>query len=130
MTDPVADMLTRIRNGLVAKHDKTVVPASKLKLAVAKILKDEGYIEDFVKHDTGPQGEITIVLKYGEGGEPAIRYLQRASRPGRRHYVKKDAVPRVLAGLGVAILSTSQGVMSGRDARAKGVGGEVLCTVY
>lgn len=130
MNDPISDMLTRIRNGLTARHAKTVMPASKLKLAVAEILKQEGYISDFLKHDEGPQGSISIMLKYGPDGEPAIRFLQRASRPGRRQYVKKGEIPRVLSGMGVAIVSTSQGVMAGRDARKKGVGGEVLCTVY
>lgn len=130
MTDPIADMLTRIRNAHLARHDKAVVPASKLKLAVAGILKDEGFISDFVHHEEGPQGEISIVLKYLPDGRPAIQKIERRSRPGRRYYVGKSEIPRVLGGLGLTILSTSRGVMSGREARKMGVGGEVLCSVY
>ena len=130
MTDPIADMLTRIRNALLARHDKTVIPASKVKAAIARILKDEGYIEDYVEHSEGPQGSITIVLKYDPDGTPAVRNLSRASRPSARLYVGKDEIPRVLNGLGVAVMSTSRGVMGGREAQRMGVGGEVLCTIY
>ena len=130
MNDPIADMLTRIRNALMAGHDKTVIPASNMKVEIARILKDEGYINDYVRHDEGPQGSISVVLKYNNDGSPAIRKIERASRPGLRLYVGKDEIPSVLNGLGVAILSTSSGLMSGRDAEAKGIGGEVLCTVY
>jgi small subunit ribosomal protein S8 len=130
MTDPIADMLTRVRNALLAKHDKTVVPASKTKLAIARILKDEGYIQDYVRHEEGPQGSISIILKYDKTGTPAIRKIERFSRPGLRRYVGKDDIPRVLNGLGIAILSTSRGVMVGSAAEGAGVGGEVLCTVY
>ena len=130
MNDPIADMLTRIRNALTARHDKTVVPASKTKVAIAKILKEEGYIEDYVRHEEGPQGSISVVLKYDHSGKPAITKLERASSPGLRLYVGKDEIPRVLNGLGVAIMSTSKGVMAGRSAAEQGVGGEVLCTVY
>ena len=99
-------------------------------MAIAGILKDEGYITDFVRHEEGPQGEISIILKYLQDGRPAILKLERRSRPGRRYYVGKDEIPRVLGGLGTTILSTSRGVMSGREARKLGVGGEVLCSVF
>ncbi len=130
MNDPIADMLTRVRNALLARQDKTVVPASKAKVAIARILKEEGYVEDYVHHEDGPQGSISIILKYGSDGRPAITKLERFSRPGLRRYVGKDEIPNVLNGLGVAIMSTSRGVLSGRAARDQGVGGEVLCTVY
>ncbi len=130
MNDPIADMLTRIRNALMARHDKTVVPASKAKVAIARILKEEGYIQDFVKHEEGPQGSISVILKYDGEGTPAIRNIQRYSRPGLRRYVGRSEIPRVLNGLGIAIVSTSRGVMSGHEAEKSGVGGEVLCTVY
>ncbi len=130
MNDPIADLLTRIRNALLARHEKTLVPASKAKLEIARILKDEGYIQDYVHHEEGPQGSISIILKYDKEGTPAITKIERASRPGLRLYVGKDEIPKVLNGLGVAILSTSTGVMAGRTAEEKGVGGEVLCTVY
>lgn len=131
MNDPVADMLTRIRNAHIAHHASCVIPASKLKLAIAKILKQEGYITDFTRHDdSGPQGSFTVELRYTDDGSPAIRKLQRASRLGRRLYVGKDDIPRVLSGMGTAVMSTSKGVMSCREARKVGVGGEVLCTIY
>ncbi|MDF1564998.1 MAG: 30S ribosomal protein S8 [Deltaproteobacteria bacterium] len=130
MTDPVADLLTRIRNAQLAHHDTCVVPKSKLKLAIANILKDEGYVEDVTEHSEGPQGSITVTIKYDGRGLPAIEKAQRVSRPGRRQYVGKDEIPRVLAGMGISILSTSRGVMVGRKARELGVGGEVLCSVY
>lgn len=130
MNDPIADMLTRIRNALLAGHEKTVVPASKTKLAIARILKDEGYVLDYVHHDEGPQGSISVILKYDRDGKPAIQKIERFSRPGLRRYVGKDDIPRVLNGLGIAILSTSRGVMVGGAAEGAGVGGEVLCTVY
>ncbi len=131
MTDPIADMLTRIRNALIAKQERTVIPASKMKLAIAKILVDEGYLADYTHHpDDGPQGSITVELKYLEDGQPAIRHIQRASRPGLRQYVGKDEIPEVLSGLGISILTTSKGVMTGNEARRAGIGGEVVCTVY
>ena len=131
MNDPIADMLTRIRNGLIARHDRVVIPGSNMKLAIAKILTEEGYVADYTHHpDDGPQGSITVDLKYLDSGLPAIRELQRASRPGLRTYVKKTEIPEVLSGLGVAILSTSKGVMTGHSARSAGVGGEVVCTIY
>lgn len=129
VTDPIGDMLTRIRNAGRARHEKTVIPASKLKRAIVQVLKDEGYIKDFVVHEDGKQGEITVFLKY-ENGENVIRSIKRVSRPGLRRYVPKDEIPRVLNGLGIAILSTSKGVLVDREARKAGVGGELLCTVY
>lgn len=129
VTDPIGDMLTRIRNAARARHEKTVIPASKLKRAIANVLKDEGYIRDVVFHEDDKQGELTVFLKY-EGGEPVIRQIRRMSKPGIRVYVTKDEIPRVLGGLGIAILSTSKGVLVDREARKAGVGGELLCTVY
>jgi len=129
VTDPIGDMLTRIRNAAQARHEKTVIPASKLKQAIATVLKDEGYINDVVFHEDNKQGEITVFLKY-EGGEPVIKQVRRVSKPGIRVYVTKDEIPRVLNGLGIAILSTSKGVLVDREARKAGVGGELLCTVY
>lgn len=130
VSDPIADMLSRIRNASRAHHERTVIPASKLKEAVARVLKDEGYIKDFVLHRDDKQGEITVFLKYGEGNQPAIREIKRISRPGLRRYVPKDEIPRVLGGLGISILSTSKGVLVDREARRQSVGGEILCTVY
>ena len=129
VTDPIGDMLTRIRNAARAKHEKTVIPASKLKQAIAAVLKDEGYIKDFVLHEDNKQGEITVFLRY-DGGESVIKQVRRMSKPGIRVYVAKDEIPRVLNGLGIAILSTSKGVLVDREARKAGVGGELLCTVY
>jgi len=129
VTDPIGDALTRIRNAARARHEKTVIPASKLKRAIVQVLKDEGYIRDFVFHEDNKQGELTVFLKY-ENGEPAIRQIKRVSRPGLRQYVPKDEIPRVLGGLGIAILSTSKGVLVDREARKAGVGGELLCTVF
>lgn len=127
-TDPIADMLTRIRNALMARHSHTVVPASKMKVAIARILKDEGYIEDYYV-TKGPKPIIRIRLKY-DGQEPVLTGLKRISKPGRRIYTQKKDIPWVLSGMGVAILSTSRGVMTGRQARRLGVGGEVLCYVW
>ena len=136
MSDPIADMLIRIRNAQMVGHTETVMPASKLKSAIAKVLKDEGYIEDFAICDkSGPEGkdggshkELAIALKY-YAGKPVIERLERVSKPGLRVYKGRDDIPRVMNGLGVAILSTSRGVMTDRKARADGVGGEVLCIV-
>ena len=131
MTDPIADMLIRIRNAQMVGHTETVMPASKLKSAIAKVLKDEGYIEDFaVREKTGDAAkkELAIALKY-YAGKPVIERLERVSKPGLRVYKGRDDIPRVMNGLGVAILSTSRGVMTDRKARADGVGGEVLCIV-
>lgn len=129
MTDPIADMLTRIRNGLQARHETVDMPANKEKIAIAKILKDEGFITDYtVSGDV--KKTITITLKYGQNGEKVISGLKRISKPGLRAYAKVDAIPRVLNGLGIAIISTSEGVMTDREARAKHVGGEVLAYVW
>ncbi len=131
MTDPIADMLTRIRNAALARHDRTEVPASKLKAAVADILKSEGYIADVrpSENDVGPK-KLTIVLKYGRDRQSAIDGVRRISRPGRRVYVPHDEIPKVFSGLGISILSTSRGVLSDRDARRLKVGGELLCEVW
>lgn len=128
MSDPIADLLTRIRNGQAANKAQVTMPASKAKQAVANVLKNEGYISDFAVQDAGGKPQLTITLKYYEG-RPVIESLQRVSRPGLRIYKGKDELPKVLGGLGVAIVSTSKGVMSDREARALGEGGEVLCTV-
>ena len=128
MTDPIADMLTRIRNGQTARKVAVSMPASKSKEAVAKVLEDEGYITGYAVDGEGAAKELTIELKYFEG-TPVIEKIRRASRPGLRVYQGKDELPKVLGGLGVAIVSTSAGVMSDRQARAKGIGGEVICVV-
>ena len=130
MTDPVADMLTRIRNALLARHRTTDVPASRLKLAVARILKDEGFIVDVQRVDDSRQGMLRIQLKYGPGGETVISGLERVSRPGRRVYCPAERIPEVLGGLGITVLSTSRGVLSGREARKQRVGGELLLNVW
>lgn len=130
MTDPIADLLTRIRNARVARHRELVVPASRMKVAIVKILKDEGYVESFKVSDEGPQGAITIQLKYAPDGASAITGLERVSKPGRRVYCGKDEIPKVLGGLGITILSTSKGIMTGTSCRAEGVGGEVLCNIW
>ena len=128
MSDPIADMLTRIRNAQGVEKAEVVMPASKLKVAIAGVLKDEGYIEDFALRENGVMKELRIALKY-YAGRPVIERLERVSKPGLRVYRGRDDIPRVLNGLGVAILSTSRGVMTDRKARADGVGGEVLCIV-
>ena len=130
MTDPVADMLTRIRNANTAGHQTVEVPASKMKRSIASILKEEGYIDDFEFIDDGKQGVIKIAMKYASGKTRVISELRRISKPGLKVYVKADDVPRVLGGLGIAIISTSKGVISDKDARRIGVGGEVICYVW
>jgi small subunit ribosomal protein S8 len=130
MTDPIADMITRIRNGVRARLIKIDVPASKLKVEIARILKDEGYITNFKSVADEKQGQIRIFLKYGPGMERVITDLQRVSRPGCRIYCGKDQIPRVYGGLGINILSTSRGIMTGRAAAREGVGGEILCNVW
>lgn len=130
MTDPIADMLTRIRNATMVYHDSVEVPCSKLKLAMAEILKKEGYIRDYTKVEDNKQGILRIYLKYGPNQERVIGGLKRISKPGLRVYAKKDEIPRVLGGLGIAIISTSKGLMTDRQAREEGVGGEVLCYVW
>ena len=128
MSDPIADMLTRIRNGQRANKVTVAMPSSGAKLAVAKVLKDEGYITDFSAAQEGVKSELTVTLKYYEGS-PVIETIQRVSRPGLRVYRGNEEIPKVLGGLGVAIVSTSAGVMSDRQAREQGIGGEVLCVV-
>ena len=129
MTDPIADMLTRIRNASLAQHEHTVLPSSKLKAQLAEILKQEGFIDDYRVEDGAPKS-LTIFLKYGRDRQSAFVGMRRASRPGRRFYVGHRDIPRVQNGMGVAILSTSAGIMTDRDARDKRVGGEVLCEVW
>jgi small subunit ribosomal protein S8 len=130
MTDPIADFLTRIRNALMAKHETTEIPASKLKWRLAEILKAEGYITDAQLVGEGLHRKVHITLKYDPGEVSVLKSLQRISKPGRRMYVTADQLPRVLNGLGVAIISTSRGVMSDRECRRLKVGGEVLCQVW
>ena len=130
MTDPIADMLTRIRNGVRVKLPKVDIPNSRLKTEIARILKNEGYIANFKVVEDPRQGNIRVFLKYGPGRERVITDLQRVSRPGCRIYCGKGEIPRVYGGLGINILSTSHGVMTGREAARTGVGGEVLCNVW
>jgi small subunit ribosomal protein S8 len=130
VNDPVGDMLTRIRNASRARHDKVVIPTSKLKVEIARVLKAEGFIADYVEHKDGPQGEITVQLKYGPDKSPVIVGIRRVSRPGLRRYVPVRDIPRVLGGLGTSILSTSKGVLADGEARKQNVGGELICTVY
>lgn len=130
MTDPIADFLTRIRNANTVYHDKVEAPASKVKKAIANILKDEGFVKDCEFIDDGKQGVIRVYLKYGTNKERVITGLKRISKPGLRVYARKDDVPKVLGGLGIAIISTSRGIMSDRKARKEGLGGEVICYVW
>ena len=130
VTDPVADMLTRIRNANLAQKEELHVPASRMNEALARLLQQEGYIESFERDGEGVETSIRITLKYGRNRERIITGLKRVSKPGRRVYVKRDALPRVLGGLGVAIISTSQGLLTDRDAARKGLGGEVLAHVW
>jgi len=130
MTDPIADMLARIRNAVAAKHSRVDVPASKLKLEIARILKEEGYINNFVIKGEGAKKVVRIFLRYDARGTSSITHLQRVSRPGRRVYVGSHQIPRVLGGYGVNIVSTSRGLMSGKMARRENVGGELLAEVY
>ena len=128
MSDPIADMLVRIRNAQMVGHTEVVMPASRLKAAIAQVLKDEGYVEDFALRENGAKKELHIGLKY-YAGRPVIERLERVSKPGLRVYKGREDIPRIMNGLGVAILSTSRGVMTDRKARADGVGGEILCIV-
>jgi small subunit ribosomal protein S8 len=130
VTDPVADMLTRIRNGSLAEHEKVDIPSSKLRVRLAEILKEEGFIKNFRLIEDKRQGVLRIYLKYGPGQERVISGLRRVSKPGRRRYVGADRIPSVLGGMGVAILSTPQGVLTDRESRKAKVGGEVLCYVW
>ena len=130
MTDPIADMLTRIRNGNNAKHDTVDIPASNIKKELAGILLDEGFIKGYDVIDDGKQGIIRVDLKYGANSEKVLSGIKRISKPGLRVYVKSDEVPRVLGGLGIAVLSTSRGIMTDKIARKEGIGGEVICYVW
>lgn len=130
MTDPIADLLTRIRNANVAFHETLDVPASKMKLSLAEILKSEGYIRDYVSIADNKQGILRLHLKYGPNKERVVTGLKRISRPGLRVYARKDEVPRVLGGLGIAVLSTSRGLMTDKQAREADIGGEVICYVW
>ena len=130
MTDPIADMLTRIRNAIAANHPRVDIPGSKLKLEVARILKEEGYINSFTTKGDAPKYVIRIFLRYDAKGTSSITHLSRVSRPGRRVYVGAGEIPRVLGGYGVNIVSTSRGLMSGKKARQENVGGEILAVVY
>lgn len=130
MTDPIADFLTRIRNGNMVMHETVEVPSSKMKIGIADILKGEGYIKDYEYIEDGKQGMIRIYLKYGPNKERVITGLKRISKPGLRVYVKKDEVPKVLGGLGTAVVSTSKGLMTDKKARKEGLGGEVVCYIW
>ncbi len=130
MTDPIADMLTRIRNAIQARFEKVDIPSSKMKVEIARILKEEGYITDYRVIKDNKQGILRIFLKYDENKRSAISGLKRVSRPGLRIYRDKESIPKVLSGLGVAIISTSKGIMTDRQARKVGVGGEVICFVW
>jgi len=131
MTDPIADMLSRIRNGIQAHHDRVEIPASKLKVEIARILKNEGFIRNYALTDKDKiQATLRVDLKYSSDGEPVIHGIERISRPGRRVYRNKQEIPSVLGGLGLAIVSTSKGVLAGHEAAKNGIGGEVLCQVW
>ncbi len=130
MTDPIADMLTRIRNAIAANHTRVDMPSSKLKIEVARILKEEGYINNFVSKTEDSKPQIRIFLRYDAKGTSSISHLSRVSRPGRRVYVGATEIPRVLGGYGISIVSTSKGLMSGKRARQENVGGEILAQVY
>lgn len=130
MTDPIADMLTRIRNALKAMHDEVSVPSSKMKVAIAKILKDEGYIKDYKVIQDNKQGILKIALKWGSHGEKIITGLKKVSKPGRRVYCGKEDIPVVIGGLGITILSTSRGILTGAQAKKMDIGGEVICNIW
>ena len=130
LTDPIADMLTRIRNAAAARQTKTEVPSSRLKIGVARILKEQGYITNYRVADDDGKRTIKVYLKYASDSRPVISKIERVSKPGRRVYVGAKKIPRVIGGLGINILTTSHGVMTGKQAGNKGVGGEILCSVY
>ncbi len=130
MTDPIADMLTRIRNAIMASYDTVDIPSSRLKISVVKVLKSEGFIKNYRIMTEGRRENIRVFLKYDENGDSVIGGLERVSKPSRRLYAKTDRIPKVLGGLGVSILSTSKGVMTDREAKKMGVGGEILCSVW
>lgn len=130
MTDPIADMLTRIRNALGARHSKVDVPASRLKIELARILKEEGYINNYKVSGEGARKSIRIYLRYGPKGEMVLNHLHRVSKPGCRRYFGSSEIPNILGGLGINIVSTSRGVMTGKQARRAHLGGEILCNIY
>ena len=130
MTDPVADFLTRIRNGNMVMHETVEIPSSRIKVSIAEIMKEEGYIRDFEYIHDGKQGIIRVYLKYGPNKEKVITGIKRISKPGLRVYVKKDQIPKVLGGLGTAVISTSKGLMTDKSARKTGLGGEVVCYIW
>ncbi|MFY9221594.1 MAG: 30S ribosomal protein S8 [Blastocatellia bacterium] len=128
--DPIADMLTRVRNALAARHTKVDIPSSKLKVEVARILKEEGYINNYKVAGEGARKAIRVYLRYGPKGEMVLHYLKRVSKPGSRVYIKNSEIPNVLGGLGINIVSTSKGLMTGKQARQAQLGGELLCNIY
>lgn len=130
MTDPIADMLTRVRNANVVRHETVDVPASKVKEAVARILKEEGFIRDYERIEDGKQGILRLHMRYGPDRVRVIRGLRRISRPGLRIYARKDQLPKVLGGLGIAVVSTSKGILTDKEARRQGLGGEILCYIW
>ena len=130
VNDPISDMLTRIRNAGMARKPEVLMPSTKVLVAIAKVLKDEGYIGEFEVIEQDPQNKLRIELRYGADKKHSIREIRRVSKPGLRVYAGKDAIPRVKSGLGIAIVSTPQGVLTGYEARRRGIGGEVLCTVF
>lgn len=130
MSDPLADMLTRIRNAVMAKFDTVAMPASKTKANIAKVLKEEGFISDYQVSQEGVQGTLTITLKYGPNREPVIKGIKRVSKPGLRRYARANAIPKVLSGLGVSIISTSKGIITDKSARTLNTGGEIICEVW
>jgi small subunit ribosomal protein S8 len=130
VNDPISDMLTRIRNAGMARQAETTMPSTNILVAIAKILKEEGYVADYRVIEKRPQNQLVVTLRYGADRKPAIRELRRVSKPGLRVYAGKEDIPRVRSGLGIAIVSTPQGVLTGYEARRRGIGGEVLCTVF
>lgn len=130
VNDPISDMLTRIRNAGMARKPEVLMPSTKVLVAIARVLKDEGYIGDFEVIEQAPQNKLRIALRYGADKKHSIREIRRVSKPGLRVYAGKDAIPRVKSGLGIAIVSTPEGVLTGYEARRRGIGGEVLCTVF
>ncbi|MBX7096280.1 MAG: 30S ribosomal protein S8 [Myxococcaceae bacterium] len=130
VNDPMGDLITRLRNASNARHDKATMPSSKLKEQLVKVLKSEGFVADYVVHEKKPQNELTVMLKYGPNREPVITGIRRVSKPGLRRYSNVRNLPHVLGGMGVAILTTSKGVMSDAEARKQKLGGELICTVY
>ena len=130
VNDPISDMLTRVRNAGMARQTETTMPSTKILVAIAKVLKDEGYVEDFRVVEKRPQNQLIISLSYGPDKRHSIKEIKRVSKPGLRVYAGKDEIPRVRSGLGIAIVSTPEGVLTGYEARRRGIGGEVLCTVF